>query len=79
MTLRCCRWSPIVMAALALGIVGCNAGAPQRASDIQNLNAINDDISAVTMTHNPTSRAHDPNLPTTIPRTYTTSTVSRTP
>lgn len=73
MTLRRNGWSQLVMAALALGAVGCAAGGPQRASDIQNLNAISDDISAVTMTQNPTSRAHDPNLPTTIPRSYTTS------
>ena len=57
--------------ALALGwLCGCDGGRPQRASDIQNLNAITDDISAVTMTHSPTSRAHDPNLHSTIPRTY---------
>ncbi len=36
--------------ALALGgACGCVAGGPQRASDIQNLNAITDDISAVTV------------------------------
>jgi hypothetical protein len=80
MTLRRCGWSRLLIAALALGgIAGCAAGGPQRASDIQNLNAINDDISAVTMTQNPTARAHDPNLPTTIPRSYTTSTTSYTP
>ena len=73
MTLRRCAWAQMMMAAAALGIAACNAGGPQRASDIQNLNAINDDISAVTMTQNPTARAHDPNLPTTIPRSYTTS------
>ena len=57
--------------ALALGgLCGCEAGGPKRASDIQNLNAISDDISAVTMTHSPSSRAHDPNTHSTIPRTY---------
>ena len=57
--------------ALALGgACGCVAGGPQRASDIQNLNAINDDISAVTMTQSDTSRAKDPNMQSTIPRTY---------
>ncbi len=60
--------------ALALGgASGCVAGGPQRASDIQNLNAINDDISAVTMTQSDTARARDPNTRSTIPRNYQTS------
>jgi hypothetical protein len=59
--------------ALALGgLCGCQAGAPERASDIQNLNAINDDISAVRMTQPETARARDPNEKTTLPRSYTT-------
>ena len=29
------------------GAVACTPGGPQRASDIQNVNGINDDISAV--------------------------------
>ena len=68
--------SPLALSlALALGgVAGCTAGGSQRASDIQNLNAINDDISAVTMTQSPTARAHDPNLPSTFPRSYQTST-----
>jgi hypothetical protein len=57
---------------LIVGTVGCDTGRPERASDIQNLNAINDDIAAVTMTQSPTSRAHDPNLQGPIPRTYQT-------
>jgi hypothetical protein len=52
------------------GLCGCQTGAPERASDIQNLNAISDDISAVTMTESPTAHAHDPNQHTTIPRNY---------
>ena len=57
--------------ALALGgLCGCEAGGPKRASDIQNLNAITDDISAVTMTQSETARARDPNMRSTIPRTY---------
>jgi hypothetical protein len=56
--------------ALALGGCGCVAGGPPRASDIQNINAISDDISAVTMTQSDTSRAKDPNTQSTIPRTY---------
>jgi hypothetical protein len=69
----------LVVALVLGGGFGCTSGGPQRASDIQNLNAISDDISAVTMTQNPTARAHDPNLPTTIPRSYTTSTGANTP
>jgi hypothetical protein len=57
--------------ALALGgACGCVAGGPQRASDIQNLNAITDDISAVSMTQSETARARDPNMRSTIPRNY---------
>jgi hypothetical protein len=56
--------------ALVLGACGCDVGGPRRSSDIQNLNAISDDISAVTMTQSDTSRAHDPNTRSTIPRGY---------
>jgi hypothetical protein len=70
MTLRRCGWSQLVMAALALGAVGCAAGGPQRASDIQNLNGISDDIAAVTMTQSENLRARDPNIHSTIPRSY---------
>lgn len=60
--------------AVALVLAGCvNSGRPERASDIQNLNAINDDISAVTMTHASTIRSRDPNIPSTLPRTSSTS------
>jgi len=60
--------------ALALGgACGCVAGGPERASDIQNLNAISDDISAVSMTRPDTARARDPNMRSTIPRSYETS------
>ncbi|MGC2414695.1 MAG: hypothetical protein WA459_18620 [Stellaceae bacterium] len=60
--------------ALALGgACGCVAGGPERASDIQNLNAINDDISAVTMTQSDTSRPKDPNTHSTLPRSYEVS------
>ena len=80
MMLRRRGWVQPSMAALALVILaGCNAGRPERASDIQNTNAISDDIAAVTMTQNPSARAHDPNLPTVLPRTYTTSTGSKSP
>lgn len=59
---------------LALGLLtGCEAGSPGRASDIQNLNAIGDDISAVTMTQSSTAHQRDPNLPTTLPNNYSTT------
>ncbi len=38
------------VAALTLVAAGCSIGAPERASDVQNVNAISDDISAVRMT-----------------------------
>jgi hypothetical protein len=57
--------------ALALGGAGgCVTGGPERASDIQNLNAISDDISSVTMARSDTSHAKDPNMHSTIPQTY---------
>jgi len=60
--------------ALALGgACGCVAGGPERASDIQNVNGISDDISAVTMTQSSTSRARDPNMRSTLPNNYETS------
>ena len=59
-----------LVAALVLGGFGCTAGGPQRASDIQNLNGISDDIAAVTMTQSENLRARDPNIHSTIPRTY---------
>ncbi len=60
--------------ALALGgACGCVAGGPERASDIQNLNAISDDISAVSMTQSDTSRTKDPNTHSTLPNNYEVS------
>jgi hypothetical protein len=67
------------MALLRLGFIvvltlataaGCSVGAPERASNIQNLNAIPDDISAVGMTQSDSLKIPDPNLPTTLPHTY---------
>jgi hypothetical protein len=63
--LRC-----LVLLGLAAGVCGCDIGAPGRASDIQNLNAIGDDISAVTMTQSDSAKVHDPNFRTTLPTTY---------
>ena len=57
-------------AALLLGGFGCTSGGPQRASDIQNLNGISDDIAAVDMTRSENTRARDPNVHSTIPRNY---------
>ena len=63
-----------LMLALALGgASGCEVGGPQRASDIQNLNAISDDIAAVSMTQSDTRGARDPNTRTPIPRPYQTN------
>jgi hypothetical protein len=62
---------------LALGfcvcLCGCSVGAPDRASDIQNLNAIDDDISANTMTQSDAALVHDPNWPSTVPGDYSTA------
>jgi hypothetical protein len=60
----------LVLAVALGGACGCVAGGPQRASDIQNLNAITDDISSVTMARTDGSRVRDPNIHSTIPRTY---------
>ncbi len=59
------------LAALTLATVsGCSIGAPERASSIQNVNGISDDISAVRMTQSDSLKIPDPNLPTTYPHTY---------
>ncbi len=61
-----------IVALLSLiAAVGCTGtGAPERASDIQNLNAITDDISALTMTQSDVMRAADPMSRTVLPRHY---------
>jgi hypothetical protein len=58
--------------ALALGVAsGCTIiGAPDRASDTQNLNGISDDISALTMTQSDAMHAADPMSRTVYPRHY---------
>jgi hypothetical protein len=62
----------VLLAIMALAAaVGCTAtGAPERASDTQNLNAITDDISALTMTQSDVMRAADPMSRTVLPRHY---------
>lgn len=63
------RWG--LAAALMLGtLAGCSVGGPERASNIQNINAASDDISAITMTQSPLLRANDPNEINTIPDNY---------
>ena len=62
-----------VVAALVLPVAsGCTiVGAPERASDTQNLNGISDDISALTMTQSDTMHAADPMQRGTVyPRHY---------
>jgi hypothetical protein len=61
-----------VLAIIGFGPVGCAVGGPERASDIQNLHGISDDISAVNMTNSDARTTHDPNLSTTLPNHYQT-------
>jgi hypothetical protein len=60
----------LAVALVFAAAAGCNIGAPERASNIQNLNAIPDDISAVTMTRSESQKVQDPNRPTTLPHNY---------
>ena len=60
----------LVVALTLATAAGCSIGAPERASDIQNLHAISDDISAVRMTQSDSLKIPDPNLPTTLPHNY---------
>ena len=63
-----------LVVALCAGVVtGCAPSGPQRASDIQNVNGINDDISAVGMTDTLARKTHDPNERTTLPNNYNIS------
>jgi hypothetical protein len=51
--------------------VGCSfIGAPERASDTQNLNAISDDIAARSMTRSDVMHAADPMARTVLPNHY---------
>ena len=59
-----------LVALLLGGAVGCDVGGPTRASTIQNLNGISDDISAVDMTRSANTRSRDPNISSTLPRNY---------
>ena len=54
-----------------IGVVGCSfIGAPERASDTQNINAISDDISALTFTQSDVLHAADPLTHTVYPYHY---------
>ena len=64
--LRLCFAAALTLAAAA----GCSMGSPDRASGVQNLNAIQDDISAVTMTRSESQKVQDPNQPTVLPNHY---------
>ena len=60
----------VLLVTLAL-TAACEPGGPKRASDIQNLNGITDDISNVRMTQPDALRgAADPNLRSTYPTNY---------
>jgi hypothetical protein len=63
-----CRGLVIALALVAA--VGCTTGSPERASDTQNLNAISDDISALTMTQSDVMHAADPMSRTVLPYHY---------
>lgn len=55
--------------ALLLAVAqGCSMiGAPERASDTQNLNAVSDDIAALSMTRSQVMHADDPMIHTVLP------------
>jgi hypothetical protein len=63
--------TPVRLGLVALAftaIVGCTLiGAPERASDTQNLNAISDDIAALSMTRSGVMHADDPMARTAYP------------
>ena len=60
----------IIVALTLVAAVGCTVTAPERGSDTQNLNAVTDDISALTMTQSDVMHAADPMSRTVLPRHY---------
>ena len=61
----------LITALTLVAAAGCTwVGAPERASDTQNLNAISDDISALTMTQSEVMHAADPMSTTVYPHHY---------
>jgi len=64
-------YAALVAVLVLVAAVGCTViGAPERASDTQNLNGITDDISALTMTQSDVMHAADPMSNTVLPRHY---------
>jgi hypothetical protein len=56
------------IALLLAAAQGCSMiGAPERASDTQNLNAVSDDIAALSMTRSQVMHADDPMAQTVLP------------
>ena len=61
----------LVTALTLVAAAGCTwVGAPERASDTQNINAVTDDISALTMTQSDVMHAADPMSHTVYPHHY---------
>jgi hypothetical protein len=60
----------LVVALTFIAAAGCTIGAPERAGDTQNLNAISDDIAARTMTRSDVMHAADPMSRTVYPYHY---------
>jgi len=60
----------LVIALALVAAAGCTVGGPERAGDTQNLNAISDDISALTMTQSDVMHAADPMSRTVLPYHY---------
>jgi hypothetical protein len=60
----------LVAALAVVAATGCTIGTPERAGDTQNLNAISDDISALTMTQSDVMHAADPMSRTVYPHHY---------
>jgi hypothetical protein len=64
------RLASAAILALIAGVGCTGTGGPERASDTQNLNAITDDISALTMTQSDVMHAADPMSRNVLPRNY---------
>ena len=63
------RLAFVLLSLTAIG--GCSlVGAPERASDTQNPNAISDDIAALSMTRSDVMHAADPMARTALPKHY---------
>jgi hypothetical protein len=60
----------LIIVGLMAAVDCTGTGAPERAGDTQNLNAITDDISALTMTQSDVMHAADPMSSTVLPRHY---------